>query len=71
MSIGENVKAIRKEKKLTQSELAEEMGISRSYLSDIENNRKNPSIKTLTSLANKLDVSVVYLMTGKKEAIQK
>ncbi|MED0665682.1 helix-turn-helix transcriptional regulator [Bacillus badius] len=66
MSIGENVKKIRKEKKLTQHELAEQMNISRSYLSDIENNRKNPSSKTLESLAEKLNVTMFYLTTGKK-----
>lgn len=42
------------------------MGISRSYLSDIENNRKNPSSKTLEALAEKLNVSMLYLTTGKK-----
>lgn len=66
MTIGSNIKAIRKERKLKQGELAKSMGISRSYLSDIENDRKNPSIKTLESLAEKLNVTVFYLTTGKK-----
>src|SRR5699024_5244730 len=39
---------------------------SRSYLSDVENNRYNPSSKTLKALADKLDVSMLYLTTGKK-----
>lgn len=67
MAIGDNVKAIRKEKKLTQMELANKMGISRSYLGDIENNRKNPSSKTLEMLAEKLNVSTYYLLEGKSE----
>lgn len=66
MAIGDNVKLIRNEKKLTQAALAEKMGISRSYLSDIENNRKNPSSKTIESLAEKLGVSMLYLTTGEK-----
>lgn len=66
MTIGENVKAIRKERKLTQKQLAERMNISRSYLSDIENNRKNPSSKTLQSISEKLNVSMAYLITGEK-----
>ncbi len=66
MSIGDNVKTIRNEKKLTQEVLAKQMGISRSYLSDIENNRKNPSSKTIEALAEKLDVSMLYLTTGQK-----
>lgn len=66
MTIGDNIKKIRKEKKITQRQLAEEMGISRSYLSDLENNRYNPSSKTLEALAEKLNVSMLYLTTGKK-----
>lgn len=66
MAIGDNIKQIRKEKKLTQQELAKKMGISRSYLSDVENNRYNPSSKTIETLAEKLDVSMFYLTTGKK-----
>lgn len=66
MTIGDNVKLIRNEKKLTQVALAEKMGISRSYLSDIENNRKNPSSKTIESLADKLGVTMFYLTTGER-----
>lgn len=64
MSIGKNVKKIREERNLTQQKLAKEMNISRSYLSDIENNRKNPSFKTLEALAEKLNVSMLCLTTG-------
>lgn len=66
MTIGENIKKIRKEKKITQQKLAKEMDISRSYLSDLENNRYNPSSKTLEMLAEKLDVSMLYITSGKK-----
>lgn len=66
MSIGSNIKKIRKEKKITQNDLAKEMGISRSYLGDLENDRRNPSTKTLESLAQKLDVSMPYLLEGKR-----
>lgn len=66
MSIGDNIKQIRKEKKLTQQRLAKEIGISRSYLSDVENNRYNPSSKTIESLSGKLGVTMLYLTTGKK-----
>ncbi len=66
MSIGENLQRIRTERKLTQKELSEKMNISRSYLSDIENNRKNPSSKTLQLFAHKLGVSMLYITTGEK-----
>ena len=41
MNIGENIKKVRKEQNATQEEFAKKLEISRSYLSDIENNRKN------------------------------
>ena len=41
-SFGETLKACRVAKKLTLRELHQRMGLSVSYLSDIENNRKNP-----------------------------
>lgn len=66
MSVGDNIKALRMEKEFTQERFAKEIGISRSYLSDIENNRKNPSSKTLQALSEKLDVTMLYLTTGKK-----
>lgn len=66
MTIGDNLKKIRKEKKLTQQQLAKKIGISRSYLSDVENNRYNPSSNTVESFAEKLNVSMFYLTTGEK-----
>lgn len=66
MSIGKTLKEIRKQRNLTQAALAQEINISRSYLSDIENGNKNPSIKTIENLAQKLNVSVNYLTSGNK-----
>ena len=58
MKFGQNLKHIRKRMNMTQEELATKMEISQSYLSDIENGRKNPSIKTVKKLADGLGVSV-------------
>lgn len=65
-NIGENIKKIRKEKKKTQAQLAQLAGISRSYLGDLENNRKSPSMDTLFKLSKNLGVSIRYLIEGKK-----
>jgi transcriptional regulator with XRE-family HTH domain len=62
MAVGDNIKQIRIERRLTQKELSEQMGISRSYLSDVENNRHNPSMKTVTSLAENLNVDIIQLI---------
>lgn len=66
MNIGDNIKKIRKERNITQSELATKMEISQSYLSDIENGRKNLGMATVEKIANKLGVSVAYLTSGNK-----
>lgn len=54
MFIGYRLQKLRKKRKLTQKALAEMTGISRSYLSDIEHNRYNPSFDTIEALANAL-----------------
>ena len=66
MNIGDNIKKIRKERKISQIELAKKMKISQSYLSDIENGRKNLSINTIERIAEKLGVSIAYLTSGNK-----
>ncbi|MGX7107308.1 helix-turn-helix domain-containing protein [Hutsoniella sourekii] len=62
MTVGDKIKAIRKERKLTQQELSEIIGLSRNYISELENNKRNLSNDTLTNLANKLGVSKSYLL---------
>lgn len=66
-NIGENIKKIRKHKKMTQDEFASLIGFSRSYLGDLENNRKNPSADTITKLSKSLGVSEAYLFTGEDD----
>lgn len=67
MSIGENIKRIRKEKGLTQKELADKCNLSRSYLADVERDRYNPSLDTLMVIAKNLDVKVSTLLGENEE----
>jgi transcriptional regulator with XRE-family HTH domain len=62
VNIGKNIRTIRKQQKLTQNELADKMNISRSYLGDLENNRRNPSIDTISSLANALNIDINQIL---------
>ena len=62
MSIGENIRLRRKERGLTQFELADLAHISRSYLGDVERGRYNPSVETLHQIAEVLNVPVSALM---------
>lgn len=62
MTFGQNLKAIRKRMKLTQTEMAERIGISQSYLADIEHNRKNISLAVVLRIAKGLNISVNELI---------
>lgn len=53
------IKNIRKSKNISLYRLSKSTGITRSYLRDLENNKKNnPTLKTLTQIANALDVKI-------------
>ena len=65
MSVGDKLRALRKQNKLTLKELSEKTSLSISFISDIENKRRNPSIDNLKILANALNVSVSELLDEK------
>ena len=69
-TIGTRLRHIREEKGLNQIDVGEAVGISRSYLSDIEAGKKDGSIKTITALAQYYDVSLDYLAGLPVPAIQ-
>ncbi len=58
MDLGTTIKELRKRKGLNQSKLCELCDITQTYLSQIESNKKTPSILVLKSLAIQLDVPV-------------
>ena len=64
--IGQRLKAARKDKTLTQKALAEEIGISVSYLNLIENNKRVIGGALLRDLASRLDLDLDSL-TGTRE----
>lgn len=61
--IGDRVKKYRLEKKMSLSELAEQAGVAKSYLSSLERNlQKNPSIQFLEKIAGVLNLPVEHLI---------
>lgn len=57
--IGEKIKQLRQDKKMSISELAEKAGVAKSYLSSIERNlQSNPSIQFIEKIGVVLGVSV-------------
>jgi transcriptional regulator with XRE-family HTH domain len=67
VTIGDNIRKYRKKKNLTQKELGDIVGISNTYLSDMEIGRTNPSIKTLKRIAKGLEISYVDLLKDTEE----
>jgi transcriptional regulator with XRE-family HTH domain len=61
--VGRNVERIRKAKGLTQEQLAEAVGCSQQYLSDLERGKRNPTIIRIYEIAVVLGVSHVDLVT--------
>lgn len=60
MTIGENIKKIRKEKGLTQKELGNLCHIDAANIRKYENGKQNPKTETLDKIAAALDVIVYY-----------
>lgn len=63
MRMGEKIRRLRTDRKLTLDQLAESAGLSKAYLWQIENRpSSNPSAMKLNALAKALDVSVGDLL---------
>ena len=61
-AVGENIKRIRKSKKLSMERLAAEAGVSRSMLGQIERGEANPSVGIVGKLALALKVPAEVLL---------
>lgn len=64
MTIGQRVREKRREKKMTLKLLAEATGLTLTYLSDVERDRTQPSLKTLGRVAEGFGVSTTDLIAG-------
>ncbi len=65
MTIGDRIRIRRKELNLTQLQLAEKLNVTDRAVSKWEKNDGNPDFSILPALANALDLSLDYLITGK------
>lgn len=69
--LGQRIREARKNKKMTQEQLAEIAGIGLMYLGEIERGQKMPSLKIVCKIIEALDISADYLLrdviqTGKE-----
>jgi len=66
IKIGKFILECRKEKGLTQEQLAEKMGVSSKSISRWENGNTLPDYSLLKDLCNELDINVNELLSGEK-----
>ncbi len=64
MNIGERITALRKEKDISQTELAKRLNVSRQAVSKWEQGVSSPDTTKLIQLAEIFDTEVEYLATG-------
>lgn len=61
MIVGERLRQIREEKKLSQGDIERKTGLLRCYISRVENGHTVPSVETLQKFAQALDVPMYHL----------
>lgn len=68
--VGANIRYWRQANSLSQAQLANRLGISQPYVSQLEQGLKNPHVLTLARFASSMGVQVqdLFADTGKKVA---
>jgi len=61
--LAENVRSLRRERGLSQEQLAEDCDLHRTYVGSVERGERNVTLSTLEALAHGLGVSVTELLS--------
>ena len=62
MKVGSVIQEIRRKKNISQGDLAIKLNISQTYLSQIEGDKKTPSMEVLQDISAALEIPVYYLL---------
>ena len=65
--LGSNLRAVRKKKRISLQQIAENIGVSKSFLSQVENGKTWPSLATLKEIAGYLNISISSLLEEQQE----
>jgi transcriptional regulator with XRE-family HTH domain len=63
MDVGQKVKLLREQKKMSQGDIEKRTGLRRCYISRVENGHTVPSVDTLEKMARALEVPMYRLFT--------
>jgi len=69
VSLGSRLRSIRKQKRITQQQLAELCSIEKANLSRIESGITNPTILTLFKMSKALETTLPDFFTGHQEGL--
>ncbi|MGF3112557.1 helix-turn-helix domain-containing protein [Facklamia sp. P9177] len=69
MSLGQQLKTARLHANLTQEEVAEKIGVTRQSVSNWENEKNYPDIRSVIDLSNLYQISLDQLMKGDEKLI--
>ncbi|MEZ4774838.1 MAG: helix-turn-helix transcriptional regulator [Bacteroidia bacterium] len=71
MQLGQTIESLRKKRGLNQIEMAKCIGISQTYLSQVENNRKDPNLSVLKKIASCLEtpLPIIFFLSLEKEDV--
>ena len=67
MIIGDRLRELREQKKLSQGDIEKRTGLVRPYISRVENNHSVPNIETLEKMARALEVPMYQLFYDGEE----
>ena len=67
MIIGDRLRELRQEKKLSQGDIEERTGLFRSYISRVEHNHSVPNMENLEKMARALEVPLYQLFYDGEE----
>jgi len=70
MIIGDRLRALREDKKLSQGDIEKRTGLLRCYISRVENGHTVPAIETLEKMARALEVPLYQLFYDSEEPPQ-
>jgi len=62
--LGKRITYLRKQRKMSQLDLAMESEINKNYISDLERGRRNPSLMILSKIAIALKIDLSTLLQG-------
>lgn len=69
MTFGQKIKYRRKQLGYTQTELAERVHTTQPYVSNLEKDRFNPSMKMIRNISTALNISVDYLLFDDRKGV--